>query len=242
MRGRVVGCFVLHLPFLQTENLLVSAAVGLLGCLMARRLATRLVLLALWVGLSAYLVFDQVYYKVFFDHFRRTSTIEGLGPVNASQLGSSLGYELDLAFGLNMALVVLLQPAGVAAVLPLFACPPSCRRQREAWMLPRGPHCCSSRAFQASPQPQPQPAAPLVAGAGRGVDAPQPDRRARHQGNRLAADTQPVESVPAEHDPRLADVVRACQGGPRPSNVLLVVLESVGRGNCWTARVFPPSK
>ena len=42
--------------------------------------------------------------------------------------------------------------------------------------------------------------------------------------------SRPVETGPRprEHDPRLADVVRACRGGSRPPNVLLIVLESVG--------------
>ncbi len=221
--------FVLTLPLLQTENLLAAAAVGLLACLLAGRLATRWVMLALWAGLSFYLVFDQVYYKVFFDHFR-PAIIEGAGQVNAAQLFSSIAHELDLAFGLNSTLVVMFAVLlGWRRVVRPGVAAPLAPTRRGAWLLP----AAAAVLFVAG-------IPSVFSSAYRNVQhhpllvlADESTRRSviedlRHEGEAPPEVVGPVEKGIREHDPRLAGAVRACRGGSRPPNLVLIVLESVG--------------
>jgi phosphoglycerol transferase MdoB-like AlkP superfamily enzyme len=221
--------FALTLPLLQTENLLAAAAVGLVACLLAGRLATRWILLGLWIGLSFYLVFDQVYYKVFFDHFR-PSIIEGVGQVNAAQLVSSIVHELDLAFGLNSAIVVLCAALlGWRRVVHPGAAAPQARARPGAWLVPAGaavlfvlgiPSLFSSAYHNVQHHPL------LVLADDSMRRSVIEDLR---QGRAAPSEVPgPVEKGCREHDPRLVDVARACRGASRPPSVLLIVLESVG--------------
>jgi hypothetical protein len=223
--------FFLALPFLQTENLLLAVAVGLAASLLAGRKATRLLALALWTLLAYYLVFDQVYYKVFFDHFR-PSILAGTSRVNAAQLAGSIGSELDATAYFNVGVVLIVaallarrflsRPVGAGTVVPV---PPA----RAMWVLPSVvaalavagiPSLAAPRYFNLQRHP-------LVVMAhdalGRSLIA-----ELRDGGRRAAGPVAALEALPADRDPRLAEVARACRAGARPPNVLLIVLESVG--------------
>ncbi len=231
--------FFLTLPLLQTENLLVAGLVGLIACLMAGRLVARWVFLTLWVGLACYLVFDQVYYKIFFDHFR-FSSMEGGGQISSAHFLSSIAYELDLMFFFNSIVVIwstaFLAWRHVASSDRTGAGSSDPRRterpQRGAYLLAAGaamlvvlgiPGVFASRYRNVQHHP-------LV------VLAHDSSRRSLIDdlgGSGKAVPPEVVEEAeagprPQEHDPRLADAVRACRGGSRPPSVLLIVLESVG--------------
>jgi hypothetical protein len=217
---------------LQTENLLAAALVGLVACLLAGRLATRIVFLVLWVGLTFYLVFNQVYYKIFFDHFR-PSSVEGMGPASTALLFDSLVHELDLAFVLNSVLVVVatafltwqsvLRPAAAAAL--------AARWGRDGWLLAAGAVLLliAGTAMVLSPayrNVQHHPLLILAHDALRRnlIDDLRPGGAAAEEDEATA----PLEIGPPEQDRRLAALVQACRDGARPPSVLLIVLESVG--------------
>ena len=227
--GATLAGYAMGLPFLQTENLMLAAAMGLVACLLAGWLATRVVALALWTLVALFVVFDQVYYKVFFDHFR-PSIIEG--QVSASQLKSSFGSELDAATYLNLSIVIVcvaflawrfvLGSGRSEATEP--AGPP-----RGAWLLPSvvvllfvsGIPSVRSSAYNNLQHH------PLV------VLAHDTMRRSligdlRDGGGRTYSGESPLETEPEDRDTRMTEVLRACRLGSRPPNVLLIILESVG--------------
>ena len=148
---RSAASWFLVLPLLQTENLVASLVVGLVAFVMSGRLMTRWLMLALWVGLSCYLVLDQVYYKTFFDHFR-PSSIEGAAEIGSVPLLGSIMHELDLRFCFNSIVVI-----GCTALLA-WRCvfgPQRALPARPRWvvrLLPVGAMArCWSWVFRASP-------------------------------------------------------------------------------------------
>jgi arylsulfatase A-like enzyme len=234
----------LVLPLLQTENLLASLFVGLVAFVLSGRLMTRWLMLALWVGLSCYLVLDQVYYKTFFDHFR-PSSIEGAAEIGSLPLLGSIVHELDLRFCFNSIVVI-----GCTALLA-WRCvygPQRALPARPRWvvrLLPAGAAVLlflgipsvSSSAFR---NVQHHPLLVLADDVTRrGLIEELRDRGAAPPG---VVDADQTGSPAQEQDRRLAAVLRACRGGPRPPNVLLIVLESVGSLQLLSGDGLPPAQ
>jgi hypothetical protein len=89
--------FLVRLPLLQGDNILIALASGLGAWVCAGRRWSRL----LWLVVSAlamiYTLGDQIYFRLFLDHYRPEMT-EGFGYGNLSALSSSFRAELNPAF------------------------------------------------------------------------------------------------------------------------------------------------
>ncbi|MFP4145485.1 MAG: sulfatase [Phycisphaeraceae bacterium] len=121
--------FLADLPFLQTQNLLAALTVGAVAYLAAGHRAGRALLLVGHLGMSFYLLLDQIYYRLFADHFRISVTecVRAFNPL----LGiSSLWHEMDALFVVNFVLVLAVLAALARPMLS--SSPPADRPPRQA--------------------------------------------------------------------------------------------------------------
>jgi hypothetical protein len=221
--GMTPARFFLTLPTLQMENVFAAVMVGLVACVLSGWVVWRWVMLALWVGVSCYLVFNQVYYKVFFDHFR-PSSIEGVGEFRSTPLFGSILYELDPVFFFNDVVVVWSAAFLVwrCTSVPEAPLPPA-RARRDAWLLAAGaailfvvgiPNVFSSAYRNVQHHPL------LVLADDATRRSLIEDLRRGRAPSPAVAERAGASSLPKERDPRMAEVLRACRGGSRPPSLL----------------------
>lgn len=210
------------LPFLQAQNVLVAAAVGLIAYFASRHRITAWLWFLVYVALSASLLLDQVYYKVFLDHFH-LGMIEGGEQFNAVILWDSFLDEADWVVGASAAV-------GIAGCvwLAIALSRPSKRPVRvrvavtvlAAFGLAGIPKFFSTSAGHVNEHPlislarewQQRSVAEILA------------RRSRSQIHLPLTSLDPS----IDRDPRLPALLAAVRGRkPRP-NLVLVVMESVG--------------
>src|SRR6266404_765549 len=99
------GKFLLILPLLQSQNLLMAAALGVAAYLCIARRLTRWLYFSLYCLVTAYLIVDQAYYKLFFDHIH-LSIIEGVYQFSIRMAMSSFLRVVD-AYVVAIALLAL---------------------------------------------------------------------------------------------------------------------------------------
>jgi len=94
-----------HLGLIQGENLVISGFIGVVVTLGYHYPISRWLCFAGIILLHSFLVFDQIGYKVFFDHFR-FSFVEHQNAIFNRHLLGSVHQEMDAIFYTNIALLV----------------------------------------------------------------------------------------------------------------------------------------
>lgn len=98
--------FALKLPFLQLKNLLFASLLGGVYLGMGQGRFSQILYFFLWIGTALYVILNQIYFKLFFDHIRFNPQEGGLEGLSAL-LGSFIA-ELDLVFYTNLIIIISL--------------------------------------------------------------------------------------------------------------------------------------
>lgn len=217
----------LALPFLQTQNVVAAALLGALAWLLAARRRARWLVLPLFLLPAAYLLADQVYFKIFLDHIRATPTETGHG-LNLHILLPTLFQSWDRACTLSAAVAL----AGAALLAARLRTPAAWRYDRlailaAALLAVAGiPAVFSARYFGLNQHPL------WVAAR----DRTRPDLAAVLTRHPLASAALPSLAQPSA---TLPDLLSASHAVAAPRNLVLIVLESVGAHNLLNAAGAP---
>jgi phosphoglycerol transferase MdoB-like AlkP superfamily enzyme len=222
--------FLVRLPLLQGDNVLVALATGLGAWVCAGRRWSRLLWLAVCALAMIYTLGDQSYFRVFLDHYRPGMT-EGFGYGNLSALSSSFRAELNPAFYAS----AMMAGASILALfwLGVFRVPQLVTRSSmriTAAVALVGVLLLGASNFTSAPAEfenlRQNPLAVLVREAGR---RPVIDRLSRNRpetGHEIAAARSRTGHI--DRDPRLATLLRQNLQRNHSPNLVLIVIESVG--------------
>jgi arylsulfatase A-like enzyme len=200
--------YLFTIPFIQAQNLIVAALLGLLVWLCGRIAEFVLFLAAVLFSLA-----DQVYFKVFLDHIH-LSLFEGGQGFNPGLLLSSFAREQDRVFWIAVVVALL----GAFAVVRQLAPPPRIVVAIALLLELAGlPAFASKGYFNLNDNPLWSFAADWSRGSLADLMT---DVVGKADGNAPAV----VSGI--DHDPRLPAFAT---GGKR--NVILIILESVGAKN-----------
>jgi arylsulfatase A-like enzyme len=216
------GKFLLILPLLQPQNLLVAAALGGVAFFCLAWRLTRWLYFGLYCLITLYLIVDQAYYKLFFDHIH-LSIIEGVYQFSVRMAMSSFLRAMDAC----VAVIALLALGALSWLhLQLLRLPNPAARRR-IWLA--APLALLAAGLLATPSDRyphlnQHPLVALTAEwrAGGLLNAV---GRVRRTASPAALDSGNAD--PAA-DARLAELLAAARARKRPLNLLLIVLESVG--------------
>lgn len=218
--------------FLQGQNMVAVAAIGLLGFLCARYLISRWLFFVLYLAVTVFLLLDQVYFKVFLDHVR-LGAFEGGQQFNAAITLGSFVKEIDAIFYLN-ALVAIAGLAWLAWTMVSPHVGPSRWRlvvEIVGLLFLMGLPAYSSRKYShlnenpmlvLAREMSQSSVSSLLAQRGADIAAP------------AAENTGDVD-----HDPRLPAFLASIQAKKQRPNLILIVLESVGEQNLLDANGVP---
>ena len=218
--------FLLTLPFLQLEHLLVAAVPGILAALCWSRPLLRWLPQLVLLLLNAWLVLDQLAFGIFFDHIN-LSLNDGLMssiPAMLPSLRDSVLVELDWVFVFNTLVCVLLS-LWVRRTQPLLAARRS-MPELQAWPLGAFSLISLVLFFSVDNHALKHHAAVVLwRGALSSAPVTAPPEVSEEQLQRLAfGEARPEPEIDAALRRALSELR---VNSPRP-NVLLLVLESVG--------------
>ena len=210
------------IPFIQGPAILVAAALGTLAWLVSARRATRWLILPVQLAITVFVLADQLFYKIFFDHLR-PSIFEIGRTVNVAVAVSSISTETDLVF-YSAALVALAGeawlvwtlvrlPRSKPGLLPLAAA--------SILLLSSWPALSSTRYFHLNEHPVVVAALDWKAGS----------LLHSMQGRRRGSTPTSLPQGAADNDPRLSALAGVSAASAGHPNVVMVVMESVGALN-----------
>ncbi|HEY4361979.1 MAG TPA: sulfatase-like hydrolase/transferase [Bryobacteraceae bacterium] len=218
--------------FIQAQNGLISALIGFLAYACAGNVISRWIFFVFYCVECAYLLIDQVYYKVFLDHVR-LGAFEGGQQFNAAITLSSFTHELDGLFYFNAVLAL----AGIAWLAWALVAPQS-RPKRSRLALELGavllliglPAFSSKKYGHLNENP--------VLALGRELQQGSVENflAKRASGSVSAAAS---EAGATDHDPRLAAFLAGIRMRHPHPNLVLIVLESVGEQNLFGSDGLP---
>lgn len=227
-----VSYFFTVILFIQAQNALMAALVGVVAYVCAGNVITRWAFFVLYCAESIYLLIDQVYYKVFLDHVR-LGAFEGGQQFNATITFGSFTHEIDFVFYLNAVIAI----AG-AVWLARALLAPQLHPRKSGLPLEIGavifligiPAYSSKKFGHLNENP--------VLSLSRDIEEGSVENFLAKQGSgSIAADPGPAGAV--DHDPRLPEYLAKLRAKhPRP-NLILIVLESVGAENLFQDRGLP---
>ncbi len=222
--------FLARLPLLQGDNVLIALAGGLGGWVCASRRWSRL----LWLGVCAiamiYTLGDQVYFRIFLDHYR-PGMAEGFGYGNPEVLWSSFSAAVGPAFywtaAAALASICLLLWFGVVRV-------PGSADWRTLWAatgfaVVSGLTLAGSRIASTPSELEnlgQNPLLVLVRESARSQVIDQVSRTRPKAGLQSIAAGLPAERI--DRDSRLSTLVYENLRRSHSPNVILIVIESVG--------------
>ena len=216
--------YLLTIPFLQSEAIAVSALLGLAAFGLGRWRVVTWLIPPLTLLLSVLTLADQVMYKILLDHVR-PSLFERGSHVNVMVALSSLTREIDAVFWCATAVAML----GLAGLVYVIVRPPAGRPNLLWAFAPAAILFVAGLPALRATQYYHLNEHPLVVAAldwRMGSLAPSLGRRVvAHAAGPAMVDT----------DRRFADLPRS----PKPPNVVLIVLESVGALNLLTSGGLP---
>lgn len=235
--------FLTVIPFIQAQNAVVAGVFGCIAYLVAgyRRLAW--VFFTLYCAVSAYLLIDEVYYKVFRDHVH-LDMFEGGRDFNAVITLSSFASEVDWFF--YCAAILAIAGAvwfGRALVVP----PEHPRNLRRIFIFAGVLALAGIPAFSSSnfSHVNEHPLIMLAHEVGqRDIRSVLTERTTQAQKGTATPDAPGPAGGPKleNRDPRLAALLAASHARkPRP-NLVLIVLESVGSVNALGADQLPVAR
>jgi arylsulfatase A-like enzyme len=216
------------IPFLEAQYLVVAILLGAAAWALAGHRLLRWLILPVHVALAAFVLADQLFYKISFDHLR-PSLYEAGRSADVTMALSSLAKETDFVFYLAVAIAV----AGEAWLIAMLVKAP----ERKPALLPWGaaagilllagiPAFSSTRYYHLNEHPA------IVAALdwARGSIAPS---LGKHKV------PPPAAAGAIDRDPELAALAEAGRKRTKPPNVLLVVMESVGAVDLLTPEGRP---
>lgn len=222
--------FLARLPLLQGDNVLIVLASGLGAWVCACKRWSRLLWLAVCALAMIYTLGDQIYFRLFLDHYRPGMT-EGFGYGNLSALSSSFRAELNPAFYASAvtagAGILALFWFGVFRVAQLGGRSPL--RIGAAVALVGVLSLVASNLTSAPPEFEnlrQNPLLVLVREAGRRPVIDRLSRSRPETGHKFAAARSPTRQI--DRDPRLATLLNENLRHNHCPNVVLIVIESVG--------------
>ncbi|HLH15970.1 MAG TPA: sulfatase-like hydrolase/transferase [Bryobacteraceae bacterium] len=221
--------YLTTMPFLEGQALVVAAALGVLAYLLAGIRYARWLLLPLHATLAAFLLADQLFYKISFDHLR-PSLFEVGSHWSLSVALSSLVKEMDAPFYFA-AIVAVAGTAGLWVAMAKGKASPVRLRPwatAAAVLLVAGiPGMSSARYYHLNEHP-------LVAALQDWRAGGLAGSMARKQWKPPAA-----EMVAVNRDPELARLREIGRRRKRRPNVVMVVMESVGAVNLLNEAGLP---
>ncbi len=221
-RWPAAGSFLLVLPLLQTQNVLAAAALGAIAFFAFARRFTSWLYFGLYCLLTVYLVVDQAYYKLFFDHIH-LSIIEGVYQFSVRMALSSFLRVVDAYVAAIALLAVgalswlqwqLLGPRNLSAPGRIWLVVPAGLLAAGLLTTPpaRYPHLDQHPLLALTAEWR---AGGLLTAVGRVPST----------GSHTALDSGNAD--PAV-DARLAELLASARGRKHPLNLVMIVLESVG--------------
>ncbi len=210
--------YLATIPLIQGQAILVAAALGALAWLLAARRAARWLILPVQLVLTAFVLADQIFYKIFFDHLR-PSLFEVGRSLNVRVAMSSLSTETDMVFYIAVFVAVLGEAWLVWTLVRLPQSKPSLIPLGAATvlLLASWPALTSTRYYHLNEHPA--VVAALDWKAGSLVQS--------MQGRKRAAKTSPSAGE-SDIDLRLSELAKSSLAGTSHPNVVMVVMESVG--------------
>ncbi|HLH16929.1 MAG TPA: sulfatase-like hydrolase/transferase [Bryobacteraceae bacterium] len=222
--------YLLTIPFIQGQNVIAAAVLALLVAALARYRAGRWAAAAVYLLLTAGLLIDQIYYKVFLDHVH-FSLFEGGYGFNPGLMLSSARHEIDGVWTMAAAVAA----AGTAWVWwRLFAegAAPRAEGRGSVRAVAVGglllliglPAIGAKHYFNLNDHPVWSMARDLARGPLASALAKEPEHAA------------PAAAGTVDHEARFAALPPPAKG----RNVILIVLESVGALDLVTDGGLPP--
>ena len=225
--------FVARIPLLQLQPALVAAVLAALAAVAVRRRWTARGFVVLLALVHVYLVFDQVLYKLFFDHMNLSQSEST--QLDMATMWDSFVAELDRVFYLNVVVVLALTIAsyrvlvGSAGNLPSAPAPLPHRRWRlataaiTAWVVMCGSLAPRWQNYNLDAH------ALISFGRSAFADPPAP---ANHAWAGVDIRTPRFGKATATPDEDTALLrARSQLAAAAPKNVITIVLESVGSVN-----------
>jgi arylsulfatase A-like enzyme len=212
--------YLATIPFIQAQAIVVAAVLGSAAWLLSGNRIARWLIVPVHLAITIFVLADQVFYKVFFDHLR-PSLFEVGKTMNVSVAVSSVSKETDLVFYIAAAIAaagegwliwaLLRAPARRPSLLPWVAL-------ASILLLAGIPAFQSTRYYHLNEHPAIVAGHDWLAGS---LARPLAHRKPSHA-------TLNAEPAAVDRDPRLGRLLEEGRKRARRPNIVLVILESVG--------------